>query len=133
LPSGKRHYRLTLAEALSAHDRALRTGGLSGIRSVPEIESAIGRPYSGYYRPIEQKAAALVESMSGNHGFVDGNKRTTIILTHLLLSKSGYQLKPLLTDRSLDVSMEELVLAAVCHELGFKQIVRWFEERLSCI
>jgi death on curing protein len=129
LPSGKRHYRLTLAEALSAHERALRTGGLSGIRSIHEIESAIGRPYSGYYRPIAQKAAALVESMSGNHGFVDGNKRTTIILTHLLLSKSGYQL----TDRSLDVSMEELVLAAVCHELDFKQMVRWFEERLSRI
>ena len=74
-----------------------------------------------------------MESMSGNHGFVDGNKRTTIILTHLLLSKSGYQLKPLLTDRSLDAAMEELILGAVCHELGFKQIVRWFEERLTRI
>jgi death-on-curing protein len=71
--------------------------------------------------------------MSGNHGFVDGNKRTTIILTHLLLSKSGYELRPLQTDRSLDVAMEELVLAAVCHELRFKQMVGWFEVRLSRI
>ena len=71
--------------------------------------------------------------MSGHHGFVDGNKRTTIILTHLLLFKSGYQLKPLLTDTSLDASMEEMILAAVCHELGFEQIVGWFGERLSRI
>ena len=133
MPSGKRHHRLTFAEALSAHDRALRTGGLPGIRNVHQIESAIGRPYSGYYRPIAKKASALVESMSGNHGFVDGNKRTTIILTHLLLSKSGYQLKPLRTDKSLDVAMEKMVLAAVCHELDFKKIVRWFEDRLCHI
>jgi death-on-curing protein len=122
-----------LLKPLALTTESLRTGGLSGIRSVDEIESAIGRPYSGYYRPIAQKAAALVESMSGNHGFVDGNKRTTIILTHLLLFKSGYQLKPLLTDTSLDASMEEMILAAVCHELGFEQIVGWFEERLSRI
>jgi prophage maintenance system killer protein len=38
------------------------------------------RPYNGYYRPIEKKAAALVESMGGNHGFIDGNKRTAVIL-----------------------------------------------------
>ncbi|MSO89334.1 MAG: hypothetical protein EXQ89_05135 [Rhodospirillaceae bacterium] len=44
------------------------------------IESAIARPYSGYYRSIVKKAAALLESMASNHGFADGNKRTTLIL-----------------------------------------------------
>jgi death-on-curing protein len=94
------------------------------------VESAIGRPYNGYYRDIASKASALVESMSGNHGFTDGNKRTTIILTHLLLSRSGYRLRPLRTDGPLDVAMEELVLAVVRHELIFDQIVSWFEDRL---
>jgi prophage maintenance system killer protein len=42
--------------------------------------------------------------MSGNHGFVDGNKRTTIILAHLLLSKSGYSLRSLRTDKSLHLA-----------------------------
>lgn len=130
MPSGKRHYRLTLADALSAHARALQTGGRAGIPNIQLIASAIERPYSGYYREIARKASALVESMSGNHGFADGNKRTTIILTHLLLSKSGYRLRPLRTDGSLDVAMEELVLAVVRHELVFDQIVDWFKQRL---
>jgi death on curing protein len=85
---------------------------------------------NGYYRDIASKASALVESMSGNHGFTDGNKWTTIILTHLLLSRSGYRLRPLRTDGPLDVAMEELVLAVVRHELIFDQIVSWFEDRL---
>jgi len=30
-PIAKRHYRITLADALSAHDRALATGGMAGL------------------------------------------------------------------------------------------------------
>jgi death-on-curing protein len=53
-----------------AHDYALsRYGGLPGIRDLGLIESALARPYSGYYRPIEKKAAALVHSLTLNHGF----------------------------------------------------------------
>jgi death-on-curing protein len=133
LPSGKRHYRLTLADALSAHSRALRTGGRNGIPNIQLVASAIVRPYNGYYRGIARKAAALVQSMSRNHGFADGNKRTSIILTHLLISKSGYRLRPLHTDVALDLAMEELVLAVVRHELEFDQIVDWFRERLCRI
>jgi death-on-curing protein len=129
LPSGKRHHRLTLAEALSAHERALQTGGLNGILNIEMIESALARPYNGYYRTIERKAAALVESMSTNHGFADGSKRTTVILTHLLLSKSGYRVH--ITDgRSLDAAMEDLVVSVVLHELTFEQLVDWFEKHL---
>ena len=54
--------------------RALLFGGLPGIRDLGLIESAVSRPFTGYYRSIESKAAALVQSMSGNHGFIDGNK-----------------------------------------------------------
>ena len=53
------------------------------------IESAITRPYTGYYRPIAQKAAALLQSLATNHGFVDGNKRTAVFAMNLLLGESG--------------------------------------------
>ena len=109
----------------------MQTGGLAGIPNIGLVHSALERPYSGYYRPITRKAAALVESMASNHGFADGNKRTTIILTHLLLSKSGYILKPLDGDHSLEVAMEELVLSVVRHQMDFNQIVGWFIERLE--
>ena len=95
------------------------------------VESAIARPYSGYYSPIAKKAAALVESAATNHGFTDGNKRTTVILMHLLLSKSGYELNPLFENSSLENEVEEMVLAVVQHQLTFDQIVAWFRARLS--
>jgi len=126
LPSGKRHYRLTLADAFSAHERALRTGGFPGIRYQHQIEAAIARPYSGYHRAISKKAAVLVQSVSGNHGFVDGNKRTAIILAHLLIQRSGYQL----VSADLDLEIEQMVLNLECHRLTLGQAVEWFRQRL---
>jgi death-on-curing protein len=76
-----RHYRVTLADALAAHDAALTFGGRAGVVSLHSIESVIGRPYSGYHRPIANKAAALLHGVIRNHGFVDGNKRTALLPT----------------------------------------------------
>jgi death on curing protein len=59
---------VTRGDALSAHAEALKYGGLDGIGNFGLIDSALARPYSGYYRKIEEKAAALVESFSTNHG-----------------------------------------------------------------
>jgi death-on-curing protein len=94
------------------------------------VQSAIDRPYGGYYRSIAAKAAALFESMASNHGFSDGNKRTTIILTHLLLSRSGYELTLQEDDGPLDVAMENLVLEVVQHQRGVNDLVEWFRKRV---
>ena len=80
MPSGKRHYRVTMSDAHGAHDLALEYGGRPGVLDAGRIEAAINRPYSGYFRPIASKAAALFEAMANNHGFVDG-----ILLTDLLI------------------------------------------------
>lgn len=96
------------------------------------VEAAIQRPYNGYYGPIEKKAAALVQSMAGNHGFADGNKRTTVILLHTLLTKSGYRLLPA-QDESIEDAVEALVLAAVLRTMTFDQMVTWFKQRLKRI
>jgi death-on-curing protein len=130
LRSGRLHYRLTLADALSAHERALKFGGLDGIPNPGLVESAINRPYSGYHRKIEQKAAALVESMAGNHGFADGNKRTTLILLHTLLTKSGYALKSLKNDEDIQDAAESIILDSVTKVMSFDDLVEWFREHI---
>jgi len=130
LPSGRRHYRLTLADALSAHDRALKFGGRPGIPNIGLVEAAIGRPYVGYYRSIERKAAALVQSVATNHGFADGNKRTATILMRTLLTRSGYDLKAIRGDGDIQAAVEKMVLDVVNHKLGFEDLVRWFGDRL---
>jgi death-on-curing protein len=121
---------LTLADALSAHDRALTYGGLPGIPNIGLVESAIARPYNGYYRTIHQKAAALVESGARNHGFADGNKRTTLILLQTLLTKSGYDLLSASAGESIEQAVEEVILASVMGQMNFDQLCAWFEARI---
>ena len=132
MPNGRPyHYRLTLDDALDAHERALRYGGRPGVINRGLIESAIVRPYSGYYRAIRFKAAALVESMAGNHGFVDGNKRTTLILLNLLLERSGYRLTPSEGGGSIQKEVEDMILDVVGKQLSFDDLAEWFRKRIT--
>jgi death-on-curing protein len=115
---------------LSAHRRALEFGGRPGIPNPELVESAIARPYNGYYRRIEQKAAALVQSMATNHGFADGNKRTTVILLHTMLTRSGYRLEAIASDRSIDHAVENIVLAVIFRRIAFRELVEWLDVRI---
>ena len=89
------------------------------------IESALARPYSGYHRPIANKAAAILHSMVGNHGFVDGNKRTAWLLTEILIDRSGYTL-----NISDDEPVDDLVVDVARQEINFDELVIWFKDRL---
>lgn len=129
MPTSRRHYRVRLADALVAHDLALMFGGLAGIRDLGSIEAAIARPYSGYYRSVTQKAAALVHSLALNHGFVDGNKRTALLVTSLFLRRSGYKLDDR-DSRRLDADVEQMILAVVEHRMTFDEIIAWFTQRV---
>lgn len=117
---------MTLADALAAHDEALSYGGRDGVTSLHLIESALARPYSGYHHSLARKAAAVLESMVGNHGFVDGNKCTAWLLVELPIDGSGYRLA--IPD---DYPIDDLVVAVAARETGFEQLVRWFRQNLE--
>ena len=68
-----------------------RFGGADGLRDPGALESALFRPQSGYYTDIIQEAAALWESLSQNHPFVDGNKRTAFVGTFMFLAFNNIQ------------------------------------------
>jgi death on curing protein len=70
-----------------------RFGGVNGIRDSNGLNSAVGRPQSGYYADVIEEAAALFESLSQNHPFIDGNKRTAIASAAVFLRLNGYKLK----------------------------------------
>lgn len=68
---------LTIADMLAIHaDQIESYGGAQGIRDAGLLEAALFRPQTGHYADIVEEAAALWESLSQNHAFVDGNKRT---------------------------------------------------------
>ena len=120
-----------MADALGAHEVVLRDfGGLPGILNIGMIESAIQRPYVGYYRSIYKKAAALVESVACNHGFADGNKRTCLLLLGLLLDRSGYKLAG---DGNLEANRaaEDMIVGVAEHRITFEQLEAWMRERIE--
>lgn len=68
-----------------------RYGGTQGVISVGSLESALARPFSGYYHAGSTQAAALMHALIKNHPFLDGNKRTAVLATLVSLDISGYQ------------------------------------------
>jgi len=84
---------LTVVEVLAIHeDQIERFGGSAGVRDPGQLEAALFRPQTGYYPDIVAEAAALWESLSQNHPFVDGNKRSAFAVTCTFLSINGYTL-----------------------------------------
>ena len=84
---------LTVAEVLAIHaDQIERYGGSAGVRDPGQLEAALFRPQTGYYPDIIAEAAALWESLSQNHPFVDGNKRTAFAVTFTFLAVNGVTL-----------------------------------------
>jgi death-on-curing protein len=84
----------TVDEEIAVHARLIAEfGGSLGLRDRGALESALARPQTGYYEDIPQEAAALWESLSQNHPFVDGNKRVAVTVTAAFLRVNGYRLE----------------------------------------
>lgn len=78
---------LTVVEVLAIHDDQIeRYGGAAGIRDRGLLEAALYRPQTGYYTDLIEETAALWESLSQNHPFLDGNKRTAFAVAYTFLT-----------------------------------------------
>lgn len=81
---------LTVLEVLAIHDDQInRYGGTQGVRDHGLLEAALYRPQTGYYADLVEEAAALWESLSQNHPFLDGNKRTAFAVMYTFLAING--------------------------------------------
>ncbi len=84
----------SLDDVLATHARLLALfGGAEGVRDRAALEAALARPQNGYYQDVVEQAAALLESLSQNQAFIDGNKRTAIAITAAFLRVNGYRLE----------------------------------------
>lgn len=84
------------AVVLAIHDEQLAEhGGLSGTRDIGLLELALARPQNlaAYGNPdIAALAAAYAFGIAKNHAFVDGNKRTSSVVTSTFLALNGYDI-----------------------------------------
>jgi death-on-curing protein len=114
----------TVEEVIAVHAQLIaRFGGAPGIRDRGALESALARPQSGYYTDLFQEAAALWESLSQNHPFVDGNKRVAVTTMAAFLRVNGYRLE-------FD-DMDAFAFLVSLYEMGtlrFKELDTWLRQ-----
>ncbi len=83
-----------LKTVLAIHEALIaRFGGLSGVRDLGLVESALARPRNLYtYDPettLVQLATAYAFGLAKNRAFVDGNKRTGWMAAYTFLEQNG--------------------------------------------
>ncbi|HEY3781045.1 MAG TPA: type II toxin-antitoxin system death-on-curing family toxin [Fimbriimonadaceae bacterium] len=89
---------LTVDQVLTLHHRAIVAyGGGAGLLNANLLESAVMSPqatFGGAYlnETLEQFAAAYWLSLTVNHPFADGNKRTALAACSTFLRMNGYYL-----------------------------------------
>jgi death-on-curing protein len=87
---------IDLDVALAIHDEQLAEhGGQPGVRDRGLLESALGRPRNQFAygeASIARLAASYVFGISRNHPFLDGNKRTSLVVAELFLQLNGLDL-----------------------------------------
>ena len=89
---------LTLDEVLAIHaDQIRRYGGKGGLRDLALLQSALGTTettFEGDYLHTDlfEMAAAYLFHMVRNHPFIDGNKRTGLMVALVFLGLNGLEL-----------------------------------------
>ena len=119
---------VTVGEVLQIHLRLINDyGGTHGIRDKGLLESAVFRPQIGYYSSIAEEAAALLESLTNNHPFLDGNKRVAFAVAHTFLLVNGcdLELEPL-------AAHEFMIQSIARGEFRFGQLLEWIMKHIRC-
>jgi death-on-curing protein len=123
---------LAVEQVLFIHARLIsETGGMHGVLDLGLLLSAVARPQATFdgqdlYPDLFSKAAALLESLVGNHAFVDGNKRTAITSAGIFLRINGYRLT------ANNQQLEDFTLQCARGAVSLDEIAQWlvsFSER----
>jgi death on curing protein len=119
----------TLKETLELHKILIeRFGGKDGVRDMGLLESALMRPQTGYYKSLSLEAAALLQSLTQNHAFIDGNKRVAFATTAIFLRMNGFRLK-VDADNGESFLIEDVIKKKVSIEV----IATWLEKHMRVV
>jgi len=117
----------TLSETVELHTRLIeRFGGKDGVRDLGLLESALSRPQTGYYKSLSLQAAALLQSLTQNHAFIDGNKRVAFATTAIFLRMNGYRLKV-----DADNGESFLIDEVIKKKISIDVISQWLEKHMK--
>ena len=121
---------LTLEQFLEIHSLAIdSTGGSAGIRDLGRLEAAIATQTQNVfgeelYSSIVDKAAALIRAVVADHPFINGNKRTAMLvgITFLEINGLSFVAKP--------GEIEDFAVNIATKHLDIPIISAWLSEHL---
>jgi death on curing protein len=119
---------LSLYEVTEIHtDQIRRYGGLSGIRDIELLKSAVAMPAAGLgeeYFHVDgyEMAAAYLFHIVRNHPFSDGNKRTGAVSALVFLILNGIEL---CADED---RLENIVNSVAEGKIGKSEVALFFRE-----
>lgn len=122
---------LTLGEVVALHRAVIEsTGGATGLRDLPALESAIAQPRATFddvdlHPTVTGKAAALAYSLALNHPFVDGNKRVAHAAMEVFLALNGVELRAGLDEQ------ETLFLNLAAGQSSRPELENWLEQHTT--
>jgi death-on-curing protein len=120
---------LSVEQVLFLHDRLIEeTGGEHGVRDLGGLESALARPQAAFgdtefYPGIFAKAAVLMDGLTRNHAFIDGNKRISISTAVLFLQINGYRLT------ATSPELEQFAIHVTTMKPSIDTIADWFRTK----
>ena len=118
---------LSAQQVLFIHSRVVaETGGPLGLRDLGALQSAVNRPKmtlggEDLYPDLFTKTAAMMESIIGNHPFVDGNKRVGVVAAGQMPYENGYRLV------TTNEDFESFAMSVARGELDLPEIAAWLE------
>jgi death-on-curing protein len=114
---------IDLEVVLAIHDEQLAEhGGQPGVRDRGLLESAMARPQNQFAygeHSVVRLAASYAFGISRNHPFLDGNKRTSLVVAELFLEMNGLELT------ATDAQCVTTFLQLAAGELSEEQLAEW--------
>ncbi len=117
---------LDLSHAIQLHRSLIEQyGGISGIRDIGLLQSAIAMPQSTYdanylHTDIFEMASAYLFHIVRNHPFLDGNKRTGAAAAIVFLAMNDIQID------NDEQGLVDLTLSVVSGQAGKPEITEFF-------
>ena len=124
---------MDIADAIIAHDLELAAhGGSAGVRDEGLLDSALARAknlwaYADSAPSLPALAAAYAFGISSNRPFVDGNKRTALVVSFAFLEVNGLE---------VTASKEEAyltILALAAGQISAAQLTAWFAQHTAAL
>ena len=114
-------------EILIIHAQIIdETGGAHGVRDTGLFSSIVHKPKAAFsgkemYPTVFDKAATYLEALAKFHVFVDGNKRTAVVVASRFLFLSGYDIT------ASNDELEDFALRVVERKLDVPAIAVWLK------